>query len=173
MFGMKYRNLIFIAALFPVIMNAQQPELTFEPGPRKTNYRTSEVEVVSSVTKKDQFDVSLYPGSKDETVVKLTVYLEGPFSGSKMNTDLNKAGLIPLSQPYNMPPWNYPGTESVPAIPSENVVDWILIDVRSADSAGAADSSTTFARKTGFLMNNGQIFNLDGSSLLSFDTVFS
>ncbi len=42
----------------------------------------------------------------------LQVFLEGPFSGSDMNTGLNSSGNIPLSQPYNVPPCNYAGTES-------------------------------------------------------------
>jgi len=110
---------------------------------------------------------------KDETTVKLTVFLEGPFGDGKMNTNLNKAGLIPLSQPFNQPPWNYAGTEAVDSIPVENIVDWILVDIRAADSAGSATSASIFARKAGFLMSNGLINNIDGSTLLSYDTVFS
>jgi hypothetical protein len=112
-------------------------------------------------------------GAKDSTVVKLTVFLEGPFNQGKMNTDLAKNDIIPLTQPYNKAPWNYSGSESVSEIPSEHIVDWVLVDIRTADSAGAATSSTIFARKAGFLMDNGTIFNPDGQSLLNFDTVFS
>jgi hypothetical protein len=110
---------------------------------------------------------------KDSTSVKLTVFLEGPFDKGKMFTELNKADLIPLIQPYNVPPWNYMGTESVSEIPNDNVVDWVLVDIRSADSAGAANSETIIARKAGLLMSNGIICNTDGLTLLSFDTVFS
>lgn len=121
--------------------------------------------------------IQSYPESdispKDSTSVKLTVFLEGPFDKGKMITEMNKADLIPLNQPYNVSPWNYMGTESVSEIPNDNVVDWVLVDIRSADSAGAATSETTFARKAGFLMSNGIICNTDGLTLLSFDTVFS
>jgi hypothetical protein len=109
----------------------------------------------------------------DSTVVKLTLFLEGAFDKGKMNTEVNKLGLLPLNQPFNSPPWNYSGTESVSAIPNIDVVDWILVDIRAADSAGGATSETIIARKAGFLMSSGAIFNTDGSSLLSFDTVFS
>ena len=33
--------------------------------------------------------------------LNLKVFLEGPFNGTGMNTDLNTTGLIPLAQPYN------------------------------------------------------------------------
>ncbi len=116
---------------------------------------------------------SLIKPTKDSTEVKLTVFLEGPYDKGKMITELNKQDLIPLSQPYNAEPWNYPGNESVDSIPNTHVVDWVLVDIRSADSAGGATSETIFARKAGFLMDNGLIFNPDGQTLLSFDTVFS
>lgn len=107
------------------------------------------------------------------TYFKLNVFLEGPFNAGKMNTDLNKADQIPLSQPYNVAPWNYNGNESVSEIPNGAVVDWVLVDIRTADSAGAATSETIFGKKAAFLMNDGSIYNLDGTTLLSFDSVFT
>ncbi|MEZ5197258.1 MAG: hypothetical protein R2764_12910 [Bacteroidales bacterium] len=65
------------------------------------------------------------------TYFKLTVFLEGPFNAGKMNTDLNKANQIPLSQPYHTAPWNYNGNESVSEIPNGAVVDWVLVDIRT------------------------------------------
>jgi len=112
-------------------------------------------------------------GQKDSTEVKITIFLEGPYYLGKMTTELNKKGLIPLSQPYNVPPWNYAGTESVSTIPNTHIVDWVLVDIRSADSAGSATSETIFAKKAGFLMDNGTIMNPDGETLLTFDTAFS
>ncbi len=96
----------------------------------------------------------------------LTVYLEGPFNGTDMNTSLNSDNLLPTSQPYNVAPWNYNGTESVVAIPNENVVDWILVEIRDASSAAGATGTTLFARKAAFLLNDGSIVDLDGSSNL-------
>ncbi len=127
----------------------------------------------SSPGKADPNEPLLENASKDSTVVKLNVFLEGPFDKGKMITELNKKNLVPLNQPYNISPWNYNGNESVNEIPNIDVVDWVLVDIRSADSAGAATSSTIFARKAGFLLSSGSICNPDGSSLLSFDTVFS
>jgi hypothetical protein len=156
----------FLSAIAPFIVVAQELERAddgFPPGMKVDNYAETGIQIS--------------PGSelspKDSTSVKLTVFLEGPFDKGKMFTELNKEDLIPLNQPYNVSPWYYMGTESVSEIPNDHVVDWVLVDIRSADSAGGATGETTFARKAGFLMSNGTICNPDGITLLSFDTVFS
>jgi hypothetical protein len=100
----------------------------------------------------------------------LLVYLEGPYSGSQMTTTLNSEGEIPLSQPYNTAPWNYSGSESVGSIPNGNIVDWVLIELRDAANPGTATPSTTIAKQAGFLLNNGDVVGLDGSSILQFPT---
>ncbi len=98
----------------------------------------------------------------------LTVFLEGPFNGASMNTHLNSESLIPLSQPFNTPPWNYSGTESVAAIPNGNVVDWVLVQSRDAADAGSATGVTAFSQQAAFLLSNGSITGLDGTSLIRF-----
>jgi len=94
----------------------------------------------------------------------VTVFLEGPFNGTDMDTDLNTAALIPLAQPYNTAPWNYTGTETVATIPV-GVVDWVLVEFRDADNSANADETTTFLKKAYFLRSDGQIVDLDGVSL--------
>ncbi|MCB0806820.1 MAG: hypothetical protein KDC05_13570 [Bacteroidales bacterium] len=111
--------------------------------------------------------------SDDPTYVKISIWLEGPYKQGKMNTDLNKSGYLPTSQPFNVSPWNYDGTESVPSIPNGNVVDWVLVELRSADSASAATPETVLVKKAAFLMSNGKILETDGVTLLNFDTVFT
>ncbi|MFU8844629.1 MAG: hypothetical protein ACNA7V_12575 [Bacteroidales bacterium] len=98
--------------------------------------------------------------------IRLDVYalLEGPYAGTNMMTTLNSGGLIPLSQPYNTSPWNYPGSESVALIPP-NVVDWVLVEIRDAATPAGATPATMFGRRAAFLLSNGQIVDLDGSSL--------
>ena len=101
--------------------------------------------------------------------VSLSVLLEGPYSGSTMNTSLNTAGYLPLTQPYNVAPWNYPGTESVSSIPNSNVVDWVLVELReTSGGASTATPSTMIDRQAGFVLNNGTIINIDGASPLRF-----
>jgi len=101
----------------------------------------------------------------------LTAVLEGPFNGIEMRTDLNS--ILPLSQPFNMPPWNYTGSESVGAIPSADVVEWVLIDLRDAASPGAATSGTSIATQAAFILSDGSVVGLDGSSNLEFPVSIS
>lgn len=105
--------------------------------------------------------------------VDLLVFLEGPFAGTEMNTQLSISGTIPLAQPYNIPPWNYSGTESVPFIPNNEVVDWVLIELRDAVNAASATSSTRIARQAAFLLKNGTVVGIDGSSILQFSNSIS
>jgi len=99
----------------------------------------------------------------------VTIFLEGPFNSPDMSVDLNTAGLLPLSQTYSGPPWDYPGTESVSSIPNGDVVEWVLIEIRDAVDAVTATPPTVFARHAAFILKNGKVVGLDGSSMLHFD----
>ena len=101
--------------------------------------------------------------------VDVLVYLEGPYSGTAMNTGINTSGLIPLAQPYNTVPWSYSGTETVTTIPNANVVDWVLVELRDAANAASATSSTRVARQAAFLLKNGTVVGLDGTTNLQFN----
>jgi len=108
----------------------------------------------------------------DEQILKslnLSVFLEGPYNGIDMNNDLNDFSSIPLSQPYNMTPWFYTGTENVATIPDSDIVDWVLIELRDAADAPSANEATTIHQQAVFLKNDGAIVGLDGSSLLFFN----
>ncbi|MBN2174991.1 MAG: hypothetical protein JW731_12730 [Bacteroidales bacterium] len=96
------------------------------------------------------------------------VYLEGPYSGTEMRTDLNTAGEIPLNQPYNTAPWNYSGTESVLSIPNSDVVDWVMVELRDAADAVSATSATTIAQKAGFILKDGSVVDINGTSNMQF-----
>jgi len=104
--------------------------------------------------------------------VKLNVFLEGPFEGNEMVTDLNTQGKIPLTQPFNGPPWNWPGTEAVDSIPNEDIVDWILVDLRDATDPSLATYVTTCGRKAVFLLKDGKIVDLDGQSNVFMQTAY-
>jgi lysophospholipase L1-like esterase len=98
-----------------------------------------------------------------DITAKIKVFLQGPYAGSgTMNTTLNTKGLIPLSQPYNVSPWNYYGDENVSSIPP-GVVDWILVELRTGTA-----SSTLISRRAAFLKSNGSVVDLDGTSPLDF-----
>jgi len=96
----------------------------------------------------------------------LTVFLEGPYNGTDMNTHLNDLTFIPLTQPFNIEPWNYEGTESLTDIPNPDVVDWILVELRDATDAASATQATQIARIAALLLKDGSIMSLDGSSPL-------
>jgi len=106
-------------------------------------------------------------------VLDLIAFMEGPYAGgSQMNTGLNP-DYIPLSQPYNTAPWNYAGTESVVALPNTNIVDWLLVELRDAATATAATSATIIAQQAAFLLQDGSIVGMDGTSRLSFDNIIN
>ncbi len=94
----------------------------------------------------------------------VTTLMEGPYSTltSQMTTTLS--GLVQLSQPYNVSPWSYAGTESVTAIPPD-VVDWVLVDLRDATDPAAAVPSTSKAIRAYFLKKDGSIVDMDGVSV--------
>ncbi|MCD4788931.1 MAG: hypothetical protein K8R37_02935, partial [Bacteroidales bacterium] len=102
--------------------------------------------------------------------VDLKVFLEGPFNGSEMNTDLSLTPEFPLTQPFNVAPWNYSGTESIPVVPNPDVVDWILVELRDTDIAQNATGSTVIETQACLLLNDGSIVSVDGSSNPLFNT---
>jgi PKD repeat protein len=73
--------------------------------------------------------------------VDLKVYLEGPFNGINMNTDLTGSPDFPMNQPFNVSPWNYNGSENISFIPV-NTVDWVLVEIRDAVSVESATPAT-------------------------------
>jgi hypothetical protein len=105
--------------------------------------------------------------------VQIKVLLQGPFVGSLMQTALNQNDLLPLAQPYNTAPWNYPGEETVSEIPSSAIVDWVLIEFRDATDAASADGSTIVETQAAFLLDDGKVVALDGISNLTIKTEIS
>jgi hypothetical protein len=87
-----------------------------------------------------------------------------------MTTGLNTDNAIPLSQPFNAAPWNYSGAEMVGSMPSADIVDWVLIEIRSAPDLPSATSATTLSRQAGFILKNGSIIGFD--RLLEGDVIF-
>jgi hypothetical protein len=107
--------------------------------------------------------------------VDIKVFLEGAYNGSDMNTDLNDANLLPLTQPYGSDPaakWYYTGTESVAVIPDPDITDWVLVEFRDAPDASQATGSTRVAQMAAFLKKDGSVVGLDGISPLKVYGVF-
>ena len=116
--------------------------------------------------------ISLY--QEQEFLLNLKVYLSGPFNefSELMNPDLNPND-IPLFQPFNASPWNYSGTESITSIPNNRIVDWVLLELHDVINGETANESTIIERKAGFLLSDGSIVYIDGSSLISFSNEVS
>lgn len=95
--------------------------------------------------------------------VDAKAFLQGPYNNSSMSTILKNNGYIPLSQPYNVTPYNYNGSENVASIPS-GIVDWILVALRSDPGA-----SGLVAVRAAFIRSDGKIVDLDGISPVRFD----
>jgi hypothetical protein len=100
--------------------------------------------------------------------VDLKVYIQGPFDVETglMATFLNP-GDLPLNQPYNEPPWNYSGNEILTSIP-ENMVDWVLVEIRDTTTADLAIPESVISRQAALLMSNGKVNKIDGEAPLQF-----
>ncbi len=99
----------------------------------------------------------------------LKVFLEGPFNGSTINTDLNNNNVIPESQPYNTAPWNYDGWETLNAPPEASVVDWILVEFRETDGDAASATADKFLdHQAALLLEDGSIVKPDGVNSIQY-----
>lgn len=107
---------------------------------------------------------TLPAAAPSSATVEATVFLEGAYNGTNLNTTLNAS--IPTAQPYAGSAYNnHAGTESASA--PANAVDWVLVELREAGSAAAALNSTKVGSAAGFLMSDGSIKATDGTSNLS------
>jgi len=119
-------------------------------------------------TNRPGWEVS-YTTNYERINLDIKVFLEGPFSGSGMNIDINT--MLPNNQPYNANSsarWYYEGDETVYPIPGSDIVDWIIVELRNATIADSAKTNTIIARKPAFLISDGTVVSLDGSSTLQF-----
>ncbi|MFP4468896.1 MAG: hypothetical protein ACLFN2_08005 [Bacteroidales bacterium] len=98
------------------------------------------------------------------------VFLEGPYrtADGEMVTTLRDEELIPAEQPYNQEPWNYSGTEAVEtkADVPEGTVDWVLVELRDAESAEDALEVEPTGVFAAFLQYNGQLIGPMGDMIL-------
>jgi len=109
---------------------------------------------------------ALITNEAETAELNLTLLLEGAFDVSQMTTTLNDNGHIPILQPYES--LGFYGTENVIAIPNANVVDWILVELRDAPDAASATTDTRLETIPAFVLKDGTVTGLDGSSMLKF-----
>lgn len=122
------------------------------------------------ILKADALDPEVCTSSK--------VHLQGGYleADNLQSTKLNTDGLIPTAHPFSGAPWNYSGTESVPAYDVDpangkpdffehnpEIVDWMLMELRTAPEA-----ASTVAQRAVFLTTDGLLVDTDGRSLVLF-----
>lgn len=113
-----------------------------------------------------QVTINTLANSACLVVADIRLFLEGPYvTNHTMTTALNNYGLLPLTQPYNVAPWNYGGNESVVSMPA-NATDWILVEARNVQDIGEV-----LASKAALLLKNGYVQNADGSAGVKFDNL--
>jgi PKD repeat protein len=98
----------------------------------------------------------------DAYQLDLHLWLEGAYNGTNMNAANSS---IALQQPFDIAPWNYHGNEQLATIPTD-MVDWVLVEIRDANNASQASSSTIIKRKAAILRSDGKILDISGSSNL-------
>lgn len=91
-------------------------------------------------------------------LLQLRALLQGAYtSGGNMSNTLRTNNLVPTAQPYNFAPISYSTAQTAASIPT-TATDWVLVEVRN---------TTDFAvvtRRAGFLLNNGNIIDADGTT---------
>jgi len=98
-----------------------------------------------------------------QPTVHIKVMLQGAMeTDTTMTAYLNTAGFLPQQQPFNMPPWNYNGSEEVQIFP-ENATDWVLLEARNA-----ANDTVIAARKAALLLTNGFLQDANGNAGVTF-----
>lgn len=101
------------------------------------------------------------------TELRLKVLLEGAYDPvqGQMRTDLQNNGLLSPTQPYNVAPWNYNGTETISSFPID-MVDWVLLELRDANNM-----QSIVAQTAAILLQDGTVVAVDGSSDIPFINV--
>ncbi len=95
--------------------------------------------------------------------VSARILLEGLWDGTSMSTDLINDGIMPQSQPYNVAPYNYSGTESISSFPTD-MIDWVLVGLRDANG-------NLLDKQAAILNANGNLENLSGGECVVFPNV--
>lgn len=113
--------------------------------------------------------VEFYKNNLVSANVELNILLEGPFSGGTMSFSANN--IVPLNQPYNTPAFGYNGSETTTSgfISSNNIVDWVYIELRSGSSASTA--TTVIAKRAALVQNTGVVLDTEGSTDIDFGMV--
>ncbi|MFZ4543686.1 MAG: hypothetical protein ACOYOA_06525 [Saprospiraceae bacterium] len=107
--------------------------------------------------------------------LKAVAMLQGPFNSSsnKMEAYFTSNNFFPLVEPYSALGYTQIGggseSTTVNALsidPAKKAVDWVLLELRSA-----ADPTVIIATRSGLLLQNGEIVDINGVSPLKFNNL--
>ncbi len=106
----------------------------------------------------------------------LTILLEGGYNVETglMKTNLHENELLPLEQPYHNAPWDYNGNEEMDDYDDfpDNVVDWILVEVRTGSPNLTGEPGTSVLEaQAALLLDDGSIVDHQTFSSLVFESV--
>jgi len=98
---------------------------------------------------------------------QLKAFLAGYYdqASGTMSNQLLGAGLLPATQPFNGPPFNYQGSESLQTNRTD-LCDWVLLEVRQAQAP-----QTITARQAVLISQDGQLLSSAGSPSIVFANV--
>ena len=83
-----------------------------------------------------------------------------------MRNDIQNLGLLPDSQPYNVEPYNYTGTETLNTQRTD-ITDWVLLEAREDQAPNYA----VVQQQAVLLTQDGQLVATDGSPNILFPTL--
>jgi uncharacterized protein (TIGR02145 family) len=105
-----------------------------------------------------------------ERSLDLKVFLEGPFLVDEMTNSLFDAGLIPDQQPFFAAPWYHYSTIAMENVQTNEIVDWIFIEIKKICDNTDPQKYYVVSRQPAFLLSDGSIRQINGSSLPVFYT---
>lgn len=110
------------------------------------------ITVVDSSKNESGFSNEVNATPNPFVLTKIKVFLEGSYQagGDTMSTTLNAGHFIPLESPYG----DGRHTEEIP----DDIVDWVLIELRETADGAAVTSKSFFIRK------DGMVVDLDGTT---------
>ncbi|MBD3385905.1 hypothetical protein GF407_13385 [candidate division KSB1 bacterium] len=104
-------------------------------------------------------DMGSYEVQSQGVKLGLNLLLQGPYDadGDTMQTLLQQSALIPLTSPYSEDP------VTLTQLPAADLVDWILVQLLSADGSSVA------AVQSAFLTRDGTVVSTAGADSLEFE----
>lgn len=96
--------------------------------------------------------------------IQAKAWLEGPYDTASSQMARNLSAVLPKAHPYKNAPWNFSTYDSIQSLPGGNLVDWVLIEIRVAGTAAAANASSIRGRVLGFINDAGDLVDTAGNT---------